>query len=548
MIRLIFSAALVFMPLALAPVFAQETLPSDRPGLFDPGLDRQDRQQRERELELRDQADRIEVPALKGGDVKGQTLPESDQRFVLKSIGFNPSVFIDEERLESIAENYVDRRIGFADLNAMLDEINSIYQSQRQLTSRAVIPPQDIGDGHLAVVLVEAELESVRWIKDPRHVSTSFYTDRVTVQTGEVLDTASLLDEVRGLNATTPGPQLSVNLEPGEEFGTTRLALEPFEPDPWGLRAQVNNYGSESSGEDQLGLRGAWFSPTGNADSLSVALQAAEGTLFGDIGYRFPVNRHNGVVYGGLSRNQLEIINGPYRNLEIEGESWEYRLGYEHPLWLNRRWTLIAGGEYRRSRSETTVEGDVTLTETTVDSVRLNGVARFREGDWFVQYEQSLDVASADNAVTRDSGNYQRLIGNGFGQWRWRDDIRFVGRSRWQYASAEEDLPSTLLFQLGGLASVRGYDSGILSAPHGIDLALEGYWAFADGWEGSIMFDAGHALDDDLPETTIASIGAGFSYRWSDSIYVDATYAHALTEVVPEQESGQLLVQLEWRL
>ncbi len=548
MIRSSSSAALVFVSLGLAPVLAQEGLPPDRPGLFDPGLDRQDRQQRERDLDLRDRADRVEVPALKGGDVEGQALPESDQRFVLESIGFNPSVFIDEERLESIAGNYVDRRIGFVDLNEMLDEINAIYESQRQLTSRAVIPPQDIGDGRLTVVLVEAELESVRWIEDPEQVSPSFYTDRVVVETGEVLDTARLLDDVQRLNATTPGPQLSVNLEPGEEFGTTRLALEPFEPDPWGVSAYVNNYGSDSSGEYQLGLRGVWFSPTGHADSLSLTLQGAEGTVFGDLDYRFPVNRHNGVVYAGISRNQLEIINGPYRDLEIEGESWEYRLGYEHPWWLDPHWTLTAGAEYRRSQSETTVEGDVELTETSVDSLRLNGVARFREGDWFVQYEQSLDVASTDNAVTGDSGNYQRLIGNGFSQWRWRDDIRFVGRSRWQYASAEEDLPSTLLFQLGGLASVRGYDSGILSAPHGIDLALEGHWAFADGWESSMMLDAGHALDDDLPETTIASIGAGVSYRWSDSVYVDATYAHALTEVVPEQESGQLLLQLEWRL
>lgn len=548
MIRLTLSAALALASMGFGQVLAQDALPPDRPGLFNPSLDLLDRQQRERDLQLRDEANRIEVPALKGGDVDGQTLPDSDQRFVLDSIGFNPSTFIGEDRLESIAGAYVGRQIGFPDLNALLDEINAIYQSKRQLTSRAVIPPQDIGDGRLKVVLVEAQLESVRWIDDPQRVSPSFYTDRVAVKTGDTLNTARLLDDVQRLNATSPGPQLSVNLEPGEEFGTTRLGLEPFEPDPWGLRAYVNNYGNESSGEYQLGLRGFWFSPTGHADSLSVTLQGAEGTLYGDIDYRFPVNRQNGVVYGGISRNQLEIINGPYRDLEIDGESWDYRLGYEHPWWINRRWTVTGGVEYRRSQSETTVEGDFELTETSVDSLRLRGVARYRAGDWFAQYDQVLDVAATDNAVTAESGNYQRLIGNGFAQWRWRDDIRFVGRSRWQYASAEEDLPSTLLFQLGGLASVRGYDSGILAAPHGIDLALEGHWAFASGWEGSMLLDAGHAIDDDLPETTIASIGAGVSYRWSDSVYVDATYAHALTEVVPEQESGQLLLQVEWRL
>jgi len=547
LMRVTLLTASLVVPMLMATANAQEALPPDRPGLFDPGLDLQERQQRERDIELRDEADRVPVPALRGGDVDGQKLPETDERFVLESIGFNPSEYIAENRLESIAGEYIGRRIGFADLNALLDEINAIYQAQRQLTSRAVIPPQDIGDGRLKVVLVEAQLEAVRWIDDPEQVSTSFYTDRIAIETGEILDTARLLDDVQRLNTTTPGPQLSVNLESGETFGTTRLALEPFEPEPWGLRAFANNYGSESSGEYQAGLRGRWFSPTNNADTLAATVQATEGTMFGDIDYRIPVNRSNGEIVAGVSRNQLEIVNGAYRDLEIDGESWEYRLGYEHPWWLNRRWSTVAGVEYLRSESETTILDGFTLSETTVDSARLTGTARYREGDWFAQYQQILDASATENGVTGTSGNYQRLMGNGFAQWRWTDTVRFVGKTRWQWASAEDDLPSTLLFQLGGLASTRGYESGILAAPHGINLSLEGHWAFTEGWEASVLMDAGHVVDEDLPENTITSAGIGLSYSAGGPLRFDAIYANAFNEVVPEQENGQLFAQLEWQ-
>jgi len=545
--RVLLINASLIIPMVIGTASAQQVLPQDRPGLFDPGLDLQERQQRERDIELRDEADQIQVPALRGGDIDSQQLPETGDTFVIDAIGFNPSVYITEERLKAIASQYTGRPIGFEDLNALLTEINALYEDKRQLTSRAVIPPQDIGDGRLKVVLVEAQLEAVGWAKNPQQVPVSFFTDRIDVTPGDTLDTARLLDDVQRLNATTPGPQLSVNLEPGTEFGTSRLALEPFEPEPLGLRVYANNYGSESSGEYQGGVRGKWFSPTGNADTLSATLQATEGTIFGDIDYRIPVNRYNGSVFAGISRNQLDIINGPYRDLEIEGESMEYRLGYEQPWWLNRRWTLTGGVEYLRSESETTILDGFTLSETTVDSVRLKGTARYREGDWFAQYQQIIDAAATENVVTGATGNDQRLMGNGFTQWRWTDTVRFVGKTRWQWASAEEDLPSTLLFQLGGLSSTRGYESGILAAPHGVDVSLEGHWAFTEGWETSLLLDAGHVVDDDLPENTLTSAGIGLSYDAGGPLRFDTLYASAFNDVVPEQESGQLYVQLEWQ-
>ena len=517
------------------------------PGLLDSERDLRDRQRQEREERAREEADRQEIPALRGDAPEVDELPDTDERFVLQHIRFNPSEFLDEDRLTELADEYVGREIGVDDLNELLERVNALYEERELLTARAIIPPQDVGDGELRVVLVEARLESVDWLKEPERVRKSFFTDRIELAEGEVLDTSRLLRETRRLNATTPGPQLSASLAAGEEFGTTRVQLEPFEPPPWELTAFANNHGSESSGEYQAGLRGTWFSPTGNADSLDATLLGSRGTVYGSLEYRYPVNRSNGMVFGGLSRNELEIVEGPYRDLDIEGESWQARLGYEHPWVYSQALRLLGRMEYVRSESETLLEDEVPLTDVTTDRVQFGLTTTWRSGDWFATYIQTLDAARVDNAVTGHSGSHQTVGGEGLVQRRLGDSWRFVGRSSWQYASDEDELPSSLLFQLGGLGSVRGYDSGILAAPHGIDLALEAHWAFLPDWEVSALLDAGHVNDSDLPENTIGSAGLGVSYQWRERLSVSAHYAHAFTEVVPDQDSGQFRMQAEWK-
>jgi len=59
--------------------------------------------------------------------------------------------------------------------------------------------------------------------------------------------------------------------------------------------------------------------------------------------------------------------------------------------------------------------------------------------------------------------------------------------------------------------------------------------------------DAGHVVDEDLPENTITSAGIGLSYSAGGPLRFDAIYANAFNEVVPEQENGQLFAQLEWQ-
>lgn len=550
-IRSRFVFAMPLLWLASAPLAAQQVvLPPEleqRPALTSPELDSRDIERRIEERKRRESAERVEIPALQGGAAEGQRLPDDERTFVLRTIRFSSSHFIASEELEQIATDYVGKPITFGDLNAMLDAINALYASRRLLTARAIIPPQTIAEGELRVVLVEAKLSSVEWAQEPRGVPRDFYTERVELRQDEILNTAELMESIQRLNDTTTGPQLSASLAPGDTFGTTQVQLQPVEPNEREWLVYANNYGSESSGEYLLGLSGHWYSPAGRADNMRVNLVAAEGRLYGDLEYRLPVNRQNGELFAGFSRNTLEIIEGPYRDLQIEGESQEWRLGFMQPWWLNERWLISGRAEWAHSDSETTLEGGFKLSETSIDSARLIASVQFREGPLYWRYEQRLEFATTEEQLSGITGDYQLTRGDLFLQRRFSSDSRLLLRSGWQYAS-DDTLPSSLLFQIGGPSSVRGYDAGVLTAAHGLDLGLEWRRRFNQSWEGLLLLDAGYVLDEELPKDTISSVGAGVEYGYAERLVVQAIYAAANDTVVPEQDDGKFMLQMSWRI
>lgn len=526
----------------IMPVAQAQVPPAGVPGQIDPGLQRDQLQRNQEQRAIEERARRIDVPALRGDEPADQVLPDQGQRFELTGISFNASVFLQREQLEQIARGYVGRAIGFTDLNALLREVNALYEAQGQLTARAIIPPQTLADGQLKIVLVEAKVDRVAWQNAPR-VDESFYTERLNIEAGQVLDSPALMTAIQRFNTTTPGPQVTASLAPGEGFGTTRVDLQSFEPDPLQWSAFVNNYGTEGTGREQYGGSLTWFSPTGVADAFNAIVVATSGSQYGSLRYSRPVNRYNGVVYVEASANTLEIERGPFAALNIEGESQSYGAGYDHPFWINEHWNLQAGIGYNQQTSETTIEG-LTLSETSTDEVALRGQLEYRSAPWYVRYEQRVRQVSANNDVSGESGNFLLLNGNTYISRALGERFEAVGRLGWQYASDTEALPSALLYQFGGISSIRGYDPGVIASPQGISVNLETYWNYSERWRPFVFFDYGRAMELGTADVDLQSVGVGLNFNWGRHVSLNLVAANALKDVVPDQDSGQVLAQI----
>lgn len=513
------------------------------PGQINPGLQRNQEENIQRLREAEERAKRVEVPALQGEVPESQELPSSGERFILKGIHFNPSVFIEQKRLQQLASDYVGRSISFDDVNELLRKINAIYEEQGQLTARAVVPPQSVENGVLSIVLVESKVDVLNWQDAPKNVDEEFYLERIPVTPGETLDSPALKAAIERFNSTTPGPQVSAGLAPGQTFGTTQVDLQAFEPDPLQWSVFANNYGSEGSGREQYGGSLTWFSPTGVADAFNALVVATSGSEYGSLRYSRPVNVYNGVVYLEGGTNTMNIEQGPFSELNIEGDSTTYGLGYDQPWWVNQQWTLLGGIAYNYQTSESKIDG-LQLSQEDIDEFVLKGQLEYREGPWYGRYDQRLRQATGDNAVSGEGDTHQLLNGFGYLSRDIASDYQLVGRMSWQYASDSQSLPSALLYQFGGISSVRGYEPGVIASPQGVTMNAEAYWRYNDNLQPFIFFDYGRAMELGTTDIDLMSAGVGVNYNWGRRISLSLVAANTLKDVVPDQDSGQVMAQI----
>lgn len=528
--------------LIAAQAQAAPPIPAGVPGQIDPNLQRNQQEMIQRQKEIEERARRIEIPALQGESAPSQQLPSEGERFVLKGIHFNPSEFIETAQLQALASDYVGRSISFEDINELLRKINTIYEEAGQLTARAVVPPQSVENGVLSIVLVEAKIDAVTWQSAPKSVDEDFYLQRIAVTPGETLDSPALIAAISRFNSTSPGPQVSASLAPGQGFGTTRIDLQAFEPNPlqWSLFA--NNYGSEGTGREQYGGSLTWFSPTGVADAFNAVVVATSGSEYGSLRYSRPVNRRNGVVYVEAGTNNTSIKKGPFAALNIEGESRTYGLGFDQPWWIDNNWTLLGGIAYSRQNSESTIDGFL-LSEVDVDEVILKGQVEYRDGPWYGRYEQRLRQASVKNSVNGESNSYQLVNGLGYISRDIKTDFQLVGRLSWQFATDSENLSSALLYQFGGISSVRGYESGVIASPQGVTLNTEAHWRFSEKLQPFIFFDYGRAMELGTTDVDLMSVGVGLNFNWGRHVSLNLVAANTLKDVTPDQDGSQVLAQ-----
>lgn len=519
-----------------APLQAQD--PPDADYLFE-GL----QQQREREGERRREGERPDAaPVITGPSPETAELPETEDTFELKAIEFNESRFIDAERLELIARAYTGRPVDFAALNRMTDWINHIYADLGVVTARAIIPAQRVDDGVLQVLLVEGRLGEIEIRGLSHQREDRFRHGLAPLEQGEVLDLDELRETLTWINQTQE-TQLEAALRAGAQPGETDVVITAEEPTRYSVLTFVDNLGSETTGETRAGVNVGVFSPLGYGDRLSVLAMGSEGSEHYSVSYRLPVNARGGTVELRHTWGEIEIIDGPFRELEVEGETQQTEVTYSQPLTRGQWYWWDVEASASRSESETTILG-ADLSEFTTDrlgaSVRVTGFGE--RSQWTLrpglEAAQVEDIFGERESVTFFEGraSYSRALGL---------DLLGTLRGAWQYTD-ETGLPSPLLFQVGGANSVRGYEQGALSGARGFYVNAE------VGWHGHARVTTfgfvDHGLVDDISpdREQLTSVGAGARLDLGAGLEAEVTYGMPLRDTLPDQDSHRVHATLSW--
>ncbi|MGM0594251.1 MAG: ShlB/FhaC/HecB family hemolysin secretion/activation protein, partial [Pseudomonadota bacterium] len=118
-------------------------------------------------------------------------------------------------------------------------------------------------------------------------------------------------------------------------------------------------------------------------------------------------------------------------------------------------------------------------------------------------------------------------------------------KGSWQHSSAKL-IPSTEVFQIGGLYSVRGHPQGALSGTRGYYTQLEWHWQGMAWAEPFIFADYGKIWGQSPKKDSLRGYGLGLNWHWAKQWSGEITYGSGVEEVIPGEGDYQVYLRLVW--
>lgn len=388
------------------------------------------------------------------------------RRLLVQSIEIGPSRVLTDAELEAITRKYEGRELTVADLFAVVAEINALYKSKNFLAAKAILPPQKVKAGVVAIQLVEGQIGEVR-VSGNAHTRSAFVTRRISLKSGDLVDLERLKRDILFINRVYD-IQLRSELTAGSTFGSTDCILKVEEPPNYQATLFADNAGREDVGRERLGLVLRNNSLLGYRDALILGGHVADGTTAGFAHYSFPLNRF-GTQFGlAYDYNQIDIRSGPFEDLDVGGDSRDLGVSLRQPLLVRPQTRLNAFLEYH-DKDTSTEFGDVTLFENRIATLVLGlDFQTFdRRGFWYTRHAgtSGLEALGGDRNFFRYNLDLSRLQ-------IFKAGLAGIFRLSGQWADSDL-LPSSEQFQVGGMSTVRGYSEGLLIGDDGYVVNLE---------------------------------------------------------------------------
>lgn len=435
-------------------------------------------------------------------DETDSSVPEKQEngtKILINKIITDPSEILLDDEIQQITSSYEGGVRSINDLFAVVDKLNALYRAKGFITAKALLPPQKVEGGVVRIRLIEGRVGNVL-IDGNRYTRDSFVLKRFTLEKGELVRLDVLEEELIHFNAIN-NIKVRATLRPGEVVGETDLILKTEEPRNYEISVLSDNAGTETVGQERLGLKLASYSLFGFRDALILSGYLSEGSKSLSAGYSLPINTFGTQFSVGYGMNRVEIKSGPFSDLDVGGDSYSYNINLNHPVIFNPMSSMNLFAGYQFNKSNTDFSG-VRIAQTKVDSVPFG--FDFKKIDshglWYVRntltYGNERDVSDDDRFFLYNLDVIRTIVHS--------NDVLTLIRANGQLSSLHP-LVSTEQFQSGGLSSVRGYPEGHL-------VGDEGYFISAEA-KFPLPYLTGSPLRDKLKGAVFIDHGAAFPYK-----------------------------------
>jgi hemolysin activation/secretion protein len=455
-----------------------------------------------------------------------------------------------EARLIAVTGFRPGRRMNLSGLRGLAARITRFYNEHGYIVAQAYLPPQEIRDGAVRIVVIEGRYGKIGVSNRTNIPDVRLVSMLDGLNSGDAI-IAAPLDRRLLLMSDLPGINVSSTLAPGTEVGTSDLLVGATPGPRVDGSFEADNAGNPYTGRYRVGATINFNEPLGIGDLLSARVLASTtgGMQFGRVFYQAPVGDatigvayeifeyHLGKQFSVLDASgteQIASLYGSYPllrsyndNVNIFGDfdyrTFQDRLGALNSTTDKRDFVFSGGvdGSYR----DVFLGGGLTAYTLT---------ATFGDLDIETPEAKAIDEVTAQTngsyaKFSYDVSRLQHLVG----------PLSAYGEIRGQVASKNLDISEKM--ELGGAYEVRAYPEGEAYGDEGYVATLEARLLlpkFPVRVPGDIQLigfvDTGSVTYNKDPwyrgSNNASRSGAGVGLVWSEANNFSASifYAHEL--------------------
>ena len=411
-----------------------------------------------------------------------------DVRVQVSHFEFSGNRALSTETLNAAVAPWAGRALNFGELIQAVEAVEARYKAAGYFLAQGYLPPQKIKDGGIEIGVSEGRLGEVRLEGESRVASSVLFRYLDRLPKGDALTLATVERQVLLINELAGG-RASVDLQAGEQPGSTDVVLTQQSEPLVSARLDANNHGSPSTGVNRVGLNLNANSPFNLGERLSAnVLFTNTGNLTSyNLRGELPVGGDGWRLSVGASRATYSL-GGDFASLEASGTADSLRLGAAYPLIRSRASNLKLQIEADKSK----LADHFGASSTHLDK-QSQGLTATLSGDWLDEWlgggSTRIDLAlrsgqldlgptsatfDAPPAGPDTAGRFSKATLNAQRQQNLGKNLSLQLQLTWQLAG--KNLDSSEKLGLGGPATLPGYANGEASGDSGALIKLALRW------------------------------------------------------------------------
>jgi hemolysin activation/secretion protein len=455
----------------------------------------------------------------------------SEQINVLRYEIVGSTVFSDRE-LAAITQPFTGI-VTFDGLQSAKNAIDKLYIDNHYLTTGAYIPTGQtlsIDGAVVKIQIVEGKLEQIKIVGTER-LDPNYIRSRLALATQQPLNNERLIEGLRLLQQDPLIDNITAELSGGIQPGTNLLEIQVHERNTLTSEIGLNNNRAASIGTIQRRAQISQTNLTGAGDNLILAYNNTDGSNGIDTSYTIPLNAFQTTLSFNAGGTNSQIIEEPYKTLDINTKSRYYEINIRHPI--IRRAYQDATQEFAISLTGAKIEsnsafGDIPFAlsrgaddngRTSVSALRLaqEYIQRDNRSVLTLRNQFNLGLNAFNSTINNNApdsrfftwqiqGRYLKQLGN-------NTDLIVQGRVQ----LADRSLLSLEQFSSGGQNTVRGYRQDALIADNGAFASVEWQLPLSTSAKNLIQLapfiDIGTVWNHNSNANSLLSTGVGLQWR-----------------------------------